>query len=384
MKINLFAIPTLSLASLISFRSPAGEPLVDHFMSGTMAADMDKRRDNLANDDFSGVNNNNFMVPFTYYNDGVSPFDTGRCSIEVGMTTVLTNDPAMQQQSWSKICIGYIKKTITGMTDDELVYNVMKYGNNFHTITAAKRTIKEFINSIYSIFHLNFKRVINYGYAVGIELLVPGHGFRVIRPYFAALIADFPALHGTLSLKNCRCHLCCYNTSDSSDVYCSTVHCPRNFSLQIKHQQTMEQRRRDEGSNIPRSLSEKENGVKAGKFCNIWGLSEQISALVGTVIGTSEDTDLLNTVACRDEFHDLCAGVLTSLIMMSLHTIEAFAKAKGTDIEVLAAVDEATSRKRVLRHPPKMRHLDHTTLAEGLVSQVLRTSTGERNKGTTS
>ena len=382
----LIPLACLRVASILPLRLQGGERVVDHFMSGTMAEAIAARRDHLAlTDPASGFKSSDGIAALTNYNDAVAPYDTGQLSVEASMATYLNHSPDAQQKPWSKLFMGYVNKLLTGMTEDEVVNNLMTFGVGFGSQASAKRAIKHFCNSIYSRAHQHYKDCVNYAWHVGALGIIPGRGYMTMRFVFAALMADFPALMGTLSLKECKCHLCCYATGNSSDVYCPTIHCRRNYKLQYDMQRLVDERRHAEWSGEYNgwSAARKARAVAAGKFCQTWGLSEKgVPALLGTVIGASVDADFLNDVGMRDEFHDVYVGIFMTLIMIGMHTIEAFAKTRGGDIDVLAAVDEATSRKRVNRHPPKMRHLDHTTLGEGLVSQVLRTTTGKENRGT--
>jgi hypothetical protein len=87
------------------------------------------------------------MVPVTYYEDGCSPCDHMRTSIEVIMMTFLGYSPEMQQKPWTKMCLGYINNTLRNISDLQLRENLMLHAG-YKTKASAEAEISRFMTSL--------------------------------------------------------------------------------------------------------------------------------------------------------------------------------------------------------------------------------------------
>ena len=227
-----------------------------------------------------------------------------------------------------------------------------------------------------------------YSFNVGVELMIPGFERPVtVRMYIAAFNGDKPALHDMLNIKtgNCSygCHLCCYNTSNNSVVYDERKHRLRDFNMQVQAQRVVAHTRKVVHSGMAHTLTpiEKQANTSAKEFLDKWGLKDSLPAFYNAPIGFP--TEYLSLAFIRDQFHDL-SGILAAILGDSLQMINAIGKMADSPFKnSINRINEATSTKRVNRHPPFMSHVDFWTFNKGVADVILRTGHFDSNTGST-
>jgi hypothetical protein len=233
--------------------------------------------------------------------------------------------------------------------------------------------------------HERFARSINYCYKNGVQMIIPGHGVRVVRTYLAAICGDKPALHAMVGLKtgNChrQCHICCFDRRRNIDPYDDSIHKKRDFTLLLNLQAIcadylMKLEAGEDVSALQHDYS------KASKFLTYYGAIPLVTPFSRAPLGWGDPSAVFKT-AVRDIFHDLEAGLFPSIVMMVLRIIQAISEHDSRYHDAISLLDEFTSSKRVSRHPPRYKKMDHTTFHEGCASMLLGTSTGQANSGAT-
>ena len=246
--------------------------------------------------------------------------------------------------------------------------------------------MKEFHQAIFAAVYEKFKSIIEYSFHIGVAIFIPGLGLRVVRTFLAAMNADQPALHAMLCTKgqsNRGCHICCFRTKKNSVPYDPAIHKDRDFHLQLRQQQLAQTRNKLTLAGGNQSLNHTSELSKASTFCKQWGLHEYPCALYGIPIGYPDPVHIFRTAVC-DLFHDLDSGIFKAVNNAVIQICKAFADSQDKFTRALVLIDRATSRARMVRHPPEFRHYDYTTqFGEGLATKILSTIQAQENRGAT-
>jgi hypothetical protein len=251
--------------------------------------------------------------------------------------------------------------------------------------TKAQESVDHFLRSLFMECHARFIRSIEYCHDNGVHMIIPGLGVRVVRTYVAALCGDKPALHAMIGLKvgTCLrgCHICCYDMKNNKDPYDPNVHKERDFGLLLRAQNFCREYtiRIEAGEDVSVHA---ERFAACTKFCTFYGAHPMVTTLTTKAHGYDCRSAVFKT-AVRDIFHDLEAGVFPSIIMMVLRIIQAISKNDDRYHDVIGELDQYTSTRRMMRHPPRYKKMDHTNFHEGCASLLLNTATGQANAGVT-
>ena len=136
---------------MLSADPNTGERIFGHFMSGSMAHDMEKIKDEMVAKQGTGWKSTDRLVPITYYEDGVSPSDHKMFSVNIVMMTCLFFPVEMLNKNWSTMCLGYINDEIMDLTEEQIVKNLMKYGDGFPSKESAINALASYKRSLQEV-----------------------------------------------------------------------------------------------------------------------------------------------------------------------------------------------------------------------------------------
>jgi hypothetical protein len=249
----------------------------------------------------------------------------------------------------------------------------------------ARESVKRFLMRLYTTCHAQFSRTVRFCHDKGVQMIIPGLGIRTVRMYLAALCGDKPALYAMAGLKtgNCHrgCHICCFDIRRNCDPYDPNVHIIRDFDLLLECQKTcVDYLEAEEAGSDTSTLGQRYEA--ASNFCDYYGALPMVTPFTTAALGWGRPSAIFNSTV-RDIFHDLEAGLFPSIIMMILRIVNAIARNDSQYSNAISVLDEFTSARRVMRHPPRYKKMDHTTFHEGCASMLLNTATGQANAGST-
>jgi hypothetical protein len=243
--------------------------------------------------------------------------------------------------------------------------------------TRREESTKAFKSECQQLFFQELSDELLYSFNVGIFMFVPSLGYRTVRFYLKGLNADQPGMHDMLLMKRGPlrgCQNCCCYVRNTSDVYCPTIHCQRNYQKQFEMLTLVQSLVDKYEKGLPHLVTNEEKNAK--NWLDNWGLSYCrvhpgfSNAPIASVVSMG-----LAEVSYRDLFHDIMAGIFPSQRHTLFRIVDAFSKFKSTrNKNALSDLDTFTSAAHVPRASsvPEFDHMEWNSYAEGLVSLMYK------------